>query len=345
MRVALLPSTGFIPLLAPFIEVHSPLLNIVDKFYISVAGKPEDYSWLEELYGNKLEFLYSDKWLHHGESIDALLNKAGTDGVALIIEDDSIIRDFSEVENCFKAVENGEYDIIGSNVQNASQALYEYEKTIFDNIQPSEDFDNEGAGFWPCHFFFNLSLLDGADIHCEGKAYNKGDTVPYIGMAVDEETAPIGLDIFHYLSIQLRTKTNKILRNNAYRSNCYTYVCKPTEENLVETTPSYPWTHVGLVGYIIRDILTTNNKETLHTKKTVFLPYCSSVLVEHHIEISLGYIQMMLNVGLASGMSIGREELFSEAQKAIAFVRNECGISEQTHSDWTQFFVRFSGRT
>lgn len=158
-RAILLPTPGDPFLLNLWIKHFDLWKNEVDKLYIHLnsPAAPEVIEYIMRLSAlPKVEMIYVPQQIEHGAALKTLVDRASEDYL-MLAEDDGIIFKAGKVDECFKRIESGEVDAIGSRRGSCSQWLYQTASDLY-GLDNSGYGDN-GPNFWPCFFFAKRSDL------------------------------------------------------------------------------------------------------------------------------------------------------------------------------------------
>jgi hypothetical protein len=136
---------------------------------------------------------------NHGVALKEMVPKA-RGSYLMLIEDDGIIFKPGFVNRCFRWIETGEYDAVGSPRMSCHPELADAAKKRY-NLDYS-GFGDRGPHWWPNFFFVKKKLLMKTDLHFWSKGWNKGDYIKELDHTVQAET--IMGDTFVWTSIQLR---------------------------------------------------------------------------------------------------------------------------------------------
>lgn len=178
--------------------------NEVDRLYIYISSPMErpimDYMIDLCNKNGKINLQWHNDIVDHGIALDRMLDVVTEENV-MIIEDDGFIFKPGYVDECFKAIESGNYDIVGSARGSCAQE-------ILDAAQARWNLDYSGIGdrgpnFWPCYFWTKKSILLQTDRNFRAKHWKAGEIIPGIDLFVDKEAGLIG-DTFVNTSLQLR---------------------------------------------------------------------------------------------------------------------------------------------
>jgi len=249
-RAAILPYPGDPFLLHYWLELfYRVWSDEIDKLYI-ICNTPVEKQVAEYIEflctegdDNKIDFTFIDHHIQHGDAIRMGLEKA-TEEYVMLIEDDAFIFKPGIVDECFKKIENGEFDIVGSKRGSCHPEILERAKQIWGIL--TDGIGDQGCNFWPCYFFSKRELLLQTDRDFNSRAWTQGDK---IGPLQDYEVmAPvISSDTFVWASLQLHqiVPERRILYVPQYHAH-------PDDAKHFEQRAEYTpfdglasWTHIG----------------------------------------------------------------------------------------------------
>lgn len=249
--------------------------------YISNAHEKPIRDYMIDLCGkhNNLSVMISEEMVDHGIALDRLLEVVAEENV-MIIEDDGFIFKSGYVDQCFKAIESGQYDIVGSARGSCAQE-------ILDAAQIRWNLDYSGIGdrgpnFWPCYFWTKKAILLKTDRNFRAKHWLKGDTIPGIDLYVTQDAGLIG-DTFVNTSLQLRgmVPQERIKMVPQYHGSPLDLDDYENGRNLWDGHAM--WTHVGSLSSGTNGVLIDDDGRPLarrsvdHKKDSDVIPnYCNT---------------------------------------------------------------------
>ena len=157
----------------------------------------------------------------------------------LFCEMDGIIFKEGVVDQYFRLLEHGTYDVIGSPRMSCSPQIADIAKKNF-NLDYSGEGD-KGPHFWPCFFFVKKSLLLQTDLDFNNNAWNVGDVL--LGETLTEKVAS---DTMGWMSLQLRDLGAKVLEIPQY--HCSPYDIDHYAQKTGIFNGKAPWIHIGSVS-------------------------------------------------------------------------------------------------
>lgn len=201
MRCAILPSSGDPFILSLFLKTFQTWKDEVDRLYICYNHNADSslFFFLKNKVDDpKITFIYVDHSLSHGEAISTCL-KAGNEELIFLIEEDAYAFRKGFIDHYFKMIESGEYDMLGSPRFSCTDGIAQATKDKY-NLNYEGDRDC-GPNFWPNFVFVKRSDLMRTDLNFASKAWNVGETIPYLDLKCERQE--VG-DSFVWMSIQLR---------------------------------------------------------------------------------------------------------------------------------------------
>ncbi len=254
-RAALLPSIGdpFV-LLYWFRFFENVWQDEVDKLYFYVSPKTVSVEILQLIHDRvashpKVEFRITPmEFTDHGEIMRLLVLDCKEPHI-MFIEDDGFIFGKGAVDQQFKRIESGKYDLIGSSRGSIHMPISDREEEVFGKISIGYD---SGPNFWPNFLFATTELLKKTDLHFEAKHWEKGHYIKELDMALEEDS---GADTFSWASIQLRTLTDKIGYCPQYKAYPHDPILR--SQNEWTFSGNAKWIHAGSfssgIRYFLRD--------------------------------------------------------------------------------------------
>jgi len=229
----------------------------VDKLYIYLNTPAEagvvDYIRKLCLERPKISFIYENTRTDHGIGIDRTIDLVEQD-LVMLIEDDGFIFRKGYVENSFKAIESGDFDVVGSKRGSCHPEISIKAKEIWG--LDYEGYGDQGCNFWPNFFFTKKEILLKTDRNFRGKAWYKGEKIEALNN-YEVQAAVINGDTFVNTSLQIRAiiPQARIFTQPQYHANTYDLEDASENKNLFDGRA--PWVHVGSlssgVSGVIRD--------------------------------------------------------------------------------------------
>lgn len=257
-RCAILPFPGDPFLLHYWLKFFDEVWqDEVDKLYIMMNSPVEQevVEYVRELCGRnpKIKLVYGSTQIEHGDVIKSGLHHA-TEDLVMLIEDDGFIFKKGIVDECFKYLESGEYDIVGSRRGSCAIEILTRGNQLWNTETVGEG--DSGCNFWPNFFFCSRAKLLATDQDFKAKAWKHGDIIKELGDYMIQDDVSYG-DTFVWASLQLQATTpqNRIKYINQYHAspddmdhfqrsyNIFDGICR--------------WTHIGSlssgVGGLLQD--------------------------------------------------------------------------------------------
>ena len=202
-RAALLPTPGDPFLLNLWLKSFENIwASEVDRLYIHVnsyLAPSVIEALMKRLHRHpKIETLYDDRMIDHGNSLAKLVRHCRED-LLMLIEDDAFVLKSGAVDHCFSEIENNHYDCLGSPRGSCSMKLFYMGMEKFG--KPVIGYDT-GPHFWPNFFFCKRADLLKTDMNFGAHHFKLGDRIQVLDYTVDEE--PMNGDTFVWGSLQMR---------------------------------------------------------------------------------------------------------------------------------------------
>lgn len=253
-RACLLPMPGDPIILNNFIKNFNAVWkDEVDTLYVLLnvdhRMPREIVDWDMELLEktDKVIGLYTGEMLFQGAALRHMLPYVKED-LILSIEDDTIITKRGQVDKCFRKIESGEADVVGSPRSCCS-------KQILDACATKWDLDYSGYGdkgpvYWPNFFFCRKEDLLKTDQHYEPIGWKKGDYIKELDITAEEDLTG---DVFVWLCIQLRALGLKFYDVPQYHSRPSDLEDMAQGLNLGDN--NLCWIHIGSLTMTAEDLL------------------------------------------------------------------------------------------
>jgi hypothetical protein len=178
--------------------------NEVDKFYICYNNNcnvPQDVvdEFREAVKDPKVVLLYFPNGIGNGKPIE-MMAKVATEDLVMLLEDDGFIFTPGIVDKCFKQIESGEVDAVGSPRFACGFEVSELLKKKY-NLDYSGSGDR-GPNYWPNFFFCKRKDLLKTDLDFASYTFYKGKFYPELGGTITKD-GEYG-DTFVWTCIQMR---------------------------------------------------------------------------------------------------------------------------------------------
>lgn len=267
-RAAILPFPGDPFLISYWLRFYDEIWGgEVDQLYIYLNTFAEkavvDYIKARVAKSKNITFTYNPSQIEHGDAINHALDQVKED-LVMLIEDDAFIFRSGVVDRCFKTIESGEKDIVGSKrgscsfeILNAAEAKW--------NI-PATGFGDNGCNFWPCYFFTKTDILKKTSRRFGARAWHKGETIDPLQLVV--EAPEVVGDTFVNTSLELRAMIPE--DRIAYVPQ---YHASPDDidhfrKQVFLFDGKAPWTHIGSLSSGVGGVLRDNQNRAL-TKRFI----------------------------------------------------------------------------
>lgn len=218
----------------------------VDKLYVcynsDIDKKVADYVEKRFKQNPKVIWIYVDHRIGNGEPINRCLNVCGEDLIVLM-ENDAYVYKKGVLDECFKKIESGEYDAIGSPRGSCSIELYQVSMARFNYpsykfypeiVWGQSPYSDVGPHFWPAFFFVKKKDLLRTDRDFGSKNFRAGEYIKELDWTPQN---PQSGDTLVWISIQLRARWLRF----GYVPQCKLY----PEQTRLQDIPSFGWIHVG----------------------------------------------------------------------------------------------------
>ena len=240
-RVAFLPTPGDPFLIKLWLKYYKVWANDIDKLYIHLNNVQDKriYEYVKNLakeYDN-IEIIYRPEQIEHGDAL-AELTTLVNDPYVMFIEDDAFIIKPGVVDKCFKSIEDGDCDAVGSKRACCSTWLYEKLSDMF--VIDNSGFGDHGPNFWPNFFFVKHKDLMATNLKFGAKLWPKGSYVKEVNEYAPEDQAS---DTFVWGSMQLRNMDLKFKIMPQYHGNTDDVSDYVRTKNIWDG--HCPWFHVG----------------------------------------------------------------------------------------------------
>lgn len=227
-------------MLTLWFDKYATWKHVIDRLYVYVNSDspPAVIDWirgLTEEHDNTF-FIYCSNQIEHGEAIRQMV-ELSTEDIIMLIEDDAFIVKPDYVDACFKSIESGMVDLLGSKRGSCSQWIYDTasEKWGLDN----SGLGDHGPNFWPNFLFAKREdLLKVTNFGA--RSWEQGEYVKELGAVAPEFQAS---DTFVEASLQLRDMGLDIDYVKQYHGSTNDEPDYERRENIWDG--QCPWFHVG----------------------------------------------------------------------------------------------------
>lgn len=235
MRVALLPFSGDPMLLQWWMGWFWRWSDDVDKLIVHLnANIPDEarvFCAFFPLKHPKVVFMESNENIGHGESLAKMIKTCHDDDVLMFIEEDGFVFKRGMMDECFRWIERGQFDIVGSHRGSCSEEICKTAEIKWGTGEPN---------FWPNFFFCKKSLLNKTDGNFGTKHWEIGEEVVGLGITAQE---PLNGDTFVSASLQLRGLGPRIKLIEQYHGYPHDIESHSRHENIWDGRAN--WFHAG----------------------------------------------------------------------------------------------------
>lgn len=264
-RAALVASTGEPYILSMVYRLFKERwYDEIDHLYINVNNHskvPVDV--LAELFSvlmkdPKITLLYHYDGIGNGPPITEMV-KICKEDLILLLEDDGFVFDSGAIDECFKRIESGEVDALGSPRFSCGAELGEAIAKKY-GLDYS-GYGDKGPNFWPCFFFCKKSDLLKTDLDFASHAWEPGFYEPLLNHTFRERE---GGDTFVWMGVQLRALGLKFADIPQHHADPWEVEHKVSAEgNWHISTQPFHWIHGGSLstgwnGYLTGDLPDTS---------------------------------------------------------------------------------------
>ena len=204
-RAILLPTLSDPYLLSAWVKLYKNVFKSeTDKLYVLIAAdaEPGILDYCANLFrGVDAEVFVEPQGIDHGDAIRYLLERCQEDTVCLL-EDDLFVLKPGFIDEAFKMVESGTFDVVGSTRGCASQEIIDAEVRSFSLTGKSPEHSvAQCPHLWPCLLFTKKEHLLNTDRNFNAKSWPAGTFIKEINHTCQEFCAS---DTFVWATIQLR---------------------------------------------------------------------------------------------------------------------------------------------
>lgn len=251
-RAVLLPTPCDPFLLKYWIENYRRTYKqYVDKLYVCMNSPIErqvvDYiqDMLDSVGAN---YIYIDHQIEHGDALRRLLEIVSEEYV-MLVEDDSFVIKGDKIDQCFRYLESGEYDVVGGKRGSCSFEILERASELWGVAYEGEG--DQGCNFWPNMFFCKTETLLKTDRHFEAKSWKKGDFIAPMNYHMLEDGCG---DTFVNTSLELRGMNLRFRYEKQYHASPDDLEHFERGINLWDGFA--PWVHIGSLSSGVSGMLT-----------------------------------------------------------------------------------------
>lgn len=153
----------------------------------------------------KVNFIYIESNLDYGKPFNYCLKDSKEDLVVLM-EEDGFVFKRGLLDELFRKIEEGFYDVIGSPRFSCTDGILEASKNKYE--LDYSGFGDVGPNFWPNFFFCKRNDLLNTNLDFGPKGWKKGEFIPQLDMICQQEECG---DTFVWMSMQLRANGLRFL--------------------------------------------------------------------------------------------------------------------------------------
>lgn len=235
----------------------------VDRLHVHINSSLEygvvEYVKEKLAENSKITVTYENHMADHGPSLTKMLLGAKED-LVMFAEDDCLIFKSGIVDDCFRKIEDGHFDIVGSGRGSCSQNIWEASGKKYG--LDYHGFGDKGPNFWPNCFFAKRSDLMKTDLNFAARTWQPGERIEELDLDITETT--VG-DTFVWGSIQLMNMGLRV---------CYVpqFHGHPEDLNWYEKKQGLwngdaYWIHIGSVSSGMNGIIRSSNGKPMALKK------------------------------------------------------------------------------
>jgi hypothetical protein len=238
-KAVFLPSSGDPFLLYKWLSCLDVWKDEVDQLYLLVNANlsKETRSYIRTLiapFSEKVIYMEREHLIDHGPALKIMLDGC-TEDLILLVEEDGMIFKKGIVEKCFKEIEDGEVDLIGSPRGSCPEELWSVENKLWPETPEQQ------PNFWPNFLFVKREDLLKTDKHFAATSWEKGDFIPQLDHIIEAEVVPS--DTFVWASIQLRGLGLRVKLLPQYHAMAEDLEHKDKIEGIFDRKA--PWVHFG----------------------------------------------------------------------------------------------------
>jgi len=303
----------------------------VDKLYICLnidqrtpdQVRDYDIALLDE--HPKVEFVVVDEMLFQGAALRRLLEEVKED-IIFSIEDDTVIIKQGQVDKCFRKIETGEADVVGSPRFSCSQEILDASAEKYD--LDYSGYGDKGPNLWPNFFFARKADLLKTDLHFEPKGWEPGERIEELDITAKEV---IAADVFVWLCIQLRAMGKIFYDVPQGHSHPDDIVDMAMGTGLGD--PNLPWIHIGSLTMTMEDLIIQSVEPREHGNKP-------KTGIEKQ-EICRRFAWLRLFMEVTAGKMEGMDDMrLSYDNKMKEFI-TAFGLSQQLIDNYLKVYRRF----
>lgn len=254
-RIALLPTPGDPFLLTYWLWLFNKTWRQdIDELLILFNSPIEDYAFKfieNQVQGDpKIRLFHVKHQTEHGDGLVYLIRNGTSPGDhVMLVEDDAFIFKPGMVDLCFKLIESGQTDMVGSRRGSCSQEIVD--AAVDKKWITMEGEGDLGPAFWPNFFFINVDNLLKTDMNFNARGWEPGERIDCLDLTFKEKAAG---DTFVWTSLQLQGMNLRFYPVKQYHGHPDDIDHYNAKTNLWDGI--CPWFHVGSLSSGINGILT-----------------------------------------------------------------------------------------
>lgn len=272
-RAAILPYPGDPFLLNYWLHFFDTIWgDEVDRLYIHLNSSIEEsvVEYIRELCEKrpKVKFIYTNFQMEHGQVINISLDLVEEEYI-MLVEDDCFIFKKGVIDNCFKFLEDGGFDIVGSKRGSCAMEILSRASQLWGLNYEGEG--DQGCNFWPNLFFSTKAKLLTTDRWFGAKSWVKGENISALDQGPEKYLVQgdvAASDTFVWASLQLQATTpqSRIKYIPQYHGSPDDLDHMQRSYNLFDGVA--PWVHVGSLSSGVGGILQDGNGRSL-SRRTI----------------------------------------------------------------------------
>lgn len=230
-----------------YIYANSPIEQPVIDYVKRICNNP------------KITLTFLTNQIEHGDALNRLLEQV-TEKNVMLVEDDCYIFKKGYIDQCFRWIESGQYQIVGSKRGSCHPEILERAKQYWGlNYQGLGD---QGCNFWPNLYFSSKELLLKTDRNFGTMDWKTGDIIKELGNYTVLNESIRG-DTFVWASLQLRAIVPESQIKYVPQYHGHPFDIKHYEERSNLFDGNAPWCHIGSLSSGVHGILLDDQNRPL----------------------------------------------------------------------------------
>lgn len=303
----------------------------VDRLYVClnidhrVSDEVRDYDIALLAAHLKVVPIVVDEMLFQGAALRRLLGVVEED-IVFSIEDDTLVLKQGQVDKCFRKIETGEADVVGSPRFSCSKEILEASAQKY-GLDYS-GYGDKGPNLWPNFFCARKEDLLKTDLHFEPKGWKPGERIEELDITAKET---ISADVFVWLCIQLRAMGLTFYDVPQGHSHPDDIVDMAMGIGLGQH--NLPWIHIGSLTMTMEDLImkTTDPKDHKNNPKTE--------MEKKELERRFAWLKIFLEVTRGKTEGLGKLRSSYENQMA-KFITAFC-LSNRSIDNYMKVYRKF----